>query len=90
MDWNPDHPDGSSEPTSGQASRRDFLIGAGRTAKYAAPLILSLTIATQRVCASEAGPAPSCTPSGSKCEQDSDCCSNRCDSGGTDNCLPPL
>jgi hypothetical protein len=53
-----------------------------RQAKYAAPLILSLTITTQRACASEGGPAPSCVPSGDPCVQDSDCCSNNCDEGG--------
>ena len=90
MDENPVHPDMMEIPERGRSSRRDFLIDVSRKAKYAAPLILSLTIATQRVCASEAGPAPSCVPSGSPCALNSDCCSNRCDSGGTNNCLPPL
>ena len=90
MDIKPVHPETPDTSTNDPPSRRDFLVDIGRKAKYAAPLILSLTIATHRVCASEAGPAPSCTPSGSACVLDSDCCSNRCDSGGTNNCLPPL
>jgi|GEM_PF-5891907 len=79
-----------AETDESRPTRRGFLTDVGRKARYAAPIILTLTAASQRVCASEAGPAPSCTPSGSACAVDADCCSNRCDNPGTGNCLPPL
>ncbi len=71
-------------------TRRRFLREVGKKARYAAPLILTLAVTSQRVCASEAGPEPSCIPSGEACAQNSDCCSDRCDVGVSDKCLPPL
>ena len=71
-------------------TRRRFLREVGQKARYVAPLILTLAVTSQRVCASEAGPAPSCIPSGEACAQNSDCCSDRCDVGVSDKCLPPL
>jgi hypothetical protein len=76
----PNTQDKASSPTSGRpeeaprrAARRTFLRDVGKRAIYVAPVVVALT-ASQ----AQAAPSPSCVPSGGACEQDSDCCSNRC------------
>lgn len=68
-------PPASSQPVDAEPSttRRTFLRDVGKRAIYVAPVIVALT-ASQ----AQAGASPSCVPSGEYCEQDSDCCSDRC------------
>lgn len=68
-------------------TRREALLAAGKRAAYAAPLVISLSLATRRAAASD-GTGASCVPSGDPCTTHEECCSNLCDIGVTNNCLP--
>lgn len=85
QDSRAEHPP-SVPPASPQPSRRAFLARA----RYVAPLVLTLAATPRHASASSPAGHPSCHPSGTPCLSDDECCSNRCDSGGTNLCLPPL
>jgi hypothetical protein len=54
-------------------TRRAFLRKIGKRAVYVAPFVAALTASQV-----QAAPSPSWIPSGAYCEQDSNCCSDRC------------
>jgi hypothetical protein len=72
----------SSQPEDAEraTTRRTFLRDVGKRAVYVAPVIVALTASQAQAAAS-----PSCLPSGTYCELDSDCCSGNC-SGGSMQC----
>lgn len=79
-------PSTSASPEPADPSRRAFLARA----RYVAPLVLTLAATPRHASASSPGGHPSCHPSGTPCLSDDECCSDRCDTGGTNLCLPPL
>ncbi|MCP4591257.1 MAG: hypothetical protein GY842_10955 [bacterium] len=57
-----------------RTTRRAFLNAVGRKAVYATPVLLTLTATP----AMATGHAASCSPAGSPCSVDHDCCSDNC------------
>lgn len=79
----PGQPSSSADAAGdGLSSRRAFLAGVGRKTVYVTPVLLTLTATP----AMASGFSASCKPKGQACTRNLSCCSNDCDTGGTNTC----
>ena len=74
--------DGEGVDVPVATTRRAFLAGVGRKTAYATPVLLTLTASP----AMASGFSASCKPQGKPCTRNLSCCSDDCDTGGTNTC----